>query len=219
MVFLHGLADDSTVWAGSVAALAADHACIAVDLPGHGRSPTPDDPCCYRRPAVLEAIDAVLDSIGPVALPVVLVGHSLGSYLALAYQITRPGRLGGMVLVAAGPGFRDRRSMDRWNERVEASAASLPIARVASTISFHDDSLVIDRLDEVTVPVALVVGADDKGYLGANDYLERRLVDVRRYDVPEGRHRVMLTHPEVVASALREIEAVVAAGVDTRSGS
>ena len=117
VVLVHGIADDSSIWAGTVAALSADCACTAIDLPGHGRSPTPTESSAYERKALLASIDEVLDGTGPA----VYVGHSLGGYLGLAHSITRPGVLRGLVLVATGPGFRDAAAMADWNDRVTSA--------------------------------------------------------------------------------------------------
>lgn len=209
VVLVHGMGDDSSVWDKTAAALAGDFACTAVDLPGHGRSPAPDDPGAYERGAVLEAIDAVLERTGPA----LVVGHSLGGYLALAHRITRgdgPAAATGLVLVSAGPGFRDADSMAQWNDRVRANAPGLSMP-AAAAIGFHVDSMVIDRLEEVTVPVGLVVGSEDRNFLGANDYMEARLADVRRVTIEGGRHRVMLTHPGQVAAMAREVAAAAGA--------
>ena len=97
--------------------------------------------------------------------------------------------------------------MAQWNDRVRANAPSLSMAAAAAAIGFHVDSMVIDRLEEVTVPVGLVVGSEDRNFRGANDYMEARLADVRRTTVEGGRHRVMLTHPGEVAAMAREVAA------------
>ena len=202
VVLVHGIADDSSIWAGTVAALSADCACTAIDLPGHGRSPTPTEPSAYEREALLASIDEVLDGTGPA----VYVGHSLGGYLGLAHSITRPGVLRGLVLVATGPGFRDAAAMADWNDRVHLSAPSsrrTPASppRPACT----PDSMVIDRLAEVSVPVGLLVGSQDKAFFGANDYMERKLPDVRRRTIAAGRHRLMRTHAADVEDMVREV--------------
>ena len=201
VVLVHGFADDSTVWDTTVDDLRADCTCIAVDLPAHGRSPTPGETASYEREAVLASIDAVLDR----ASPAVYVGHSLGGYLGLAHCITRPGVLRGLVLVATGPGFRDSASMQDWNDQVHLSMPRLDLPRAAATTSLHTDSMVIDRLSEVTVPVGLIVGSRDRAFVGANDYMERKLADVRRRTVADGRHRLMRTHAADIADMVREV--------------
>ncbi len=203
VLLVHGMADDSSVWDATVAAAGPNLACTTVDLPGHGRSPTPSEEAAYRREAVLDALDGVLAQIGPA----VMVGHSLGGYLALVHHLTRPGVLRGLVLVSTGPGFRDAEAMQRWNDRVHANTPNLDMAPVAATISLHTDSLVIERLSEVSIPVGLVVGSEDRNFFGANDYMETKLSDVRRVTVEGGRHRVMRTHPEPIAEMIHQVVA------------
>ena len=204
VLFVHGLDDDGQLWERAVDLLAADHRCVSVDLPGHGASPVDDDPQAYTRESVLEALDTVIDTLDT---PVVLVGHSLGGYLGLAHALTRPGALAALVLVATGPGFRDPDARERWNQRVAANAPDYGISETAARIAFHVDSMVIDRIAEVDIPVALVVGSRDKGFLGANDYLEKKLPQAIRTTVDDGGHKVMRSHPEVIAESVRSMVA------------
>lgn len=201
VVLVHGFADDSTVWDTTVEDLSAGCACTAVDLPAHGRSPAPTEAAAYEREALLESIDAVVAGTGPA----VYVGHSLGGYLGLAHCITRPGVLRGLVLVATGPGFRDSASMQDWNDQVHLTMPRLDLPRVAATASLHTDSMVIDRLPEITIPVGLIVGTRDRAFVGANDYMERKLADVRRRTIEDGRHRLMRTHSAEIAGLVREV--------------
>lgn len=204
VLFVHGLDDDGTLWDRAIDLLEADHHCVSVDLPGHGLSPAPDEAAAYEREAVLDAIDRVIAELDD---PVILVGHSLGGYLGLADVLTNPGALAALVLVATGPGFRDPAARESWNERVAKNAPDYGIAEVASRIAFHVDSTVIDRITEVEIPVALVVGSRDKGFLGANDYLEKKLPNAIRTTVEDGGHKVMRSHPEVIADAVRAMVA------------
>lgn len=201
VVLVHGMADDSSIWASTVEALSADCTCTAIDLTGHGRSPVPTEASAYEREALLAAIDDVLAATGPA----VYLGHSLGGYLGLAHSITRPGVLRGLVLVGTGPGFRDRAAMQDWNDRVHVSAATLGMPRVVATASLHTDSMVIDRLAAVAVPVGLLVGSRDKAFVGANAYMERKLTDARRRTIEDGRHRLMRTHPAEIAAMVLEV--------------
>ena len=201
LLFVHGLDDDSSCWGSVVDELAPDHHCVTADLPGHGRSPTPTDPQGYGRAAVLESFDHVLDSIGPA----VLVGHSLGGYFGLAHALSRPDVLRGLVLVATGPGFRDDDSRQRWNNRVLTNTPDYKIDEIAATMALHKDSFVIDQLADIAVPVALVVGSDDRGFGGANHYLERKLPTADLTTIEGGRHFVMRTHAVEVADVIRRL--------------
>ena len=201
VLFVHGLDSDSSVWDRTIALL-DDHTCVTVDLPGHGQSPEGEDPAAYERDAVLDDLDEVMSDLGT---PLTVVGHSLGGYLALAHVLTRPARINGLVLVSTGPGFRDPEAREGWNARVRDNASDYGVSERAASIAFHVDSVVIDRLTEVSVPTALVIGDGDRAYLGANDYMEKKLVHATRVTVPDARHYVMRSHPEAVAAAVRRV--------------
>ncbi len=203
LLFVHGVDSDSDVWTPTIDLL-TDHRCIAADLPGHGKSPVSNDPAAYERSAMLEDLDAVISEL---PRPIVFVGHSLGGYLAMAHALTRPGAVDALVLVSTGPGFRDPEARAGWNSRLLTNAPSYGVSELAATVGVHVDSMVIDRMTELTLPVALVIGDGDRGYLGANDYMERKLPHATRTTVEGARHYVMRSHPEQVATAVRNITA------------
>lgn len=103
LLFVHGLACDHTDWAAQVAHFEANHRCIAVDLPGHGRTPA-DGPISITRCAdEVAALAAAEDA------PVVIVGHSMGCRVALVAAERVREQAQGLVLIdgstmAAGEG-------------------------------------------------------------------------------------------------------------------
>ncbi|MEO0494176.1 MAG: alpha/beta fold hydrolase [Actinomycetota bacterium] len=211
VVWVHGVDSDAAVWEPAIDLIVTTHRCVAIDLLGHGESPVSDDEDDYRRAPVLADIDTVLDSIradSPGA-NIVWVGHSLGGYLGLAHALTREGdaAVDGLVLVSTGPGFRDHDAMTSWNDRVRANAPSYSVSDAAATIAFHHDSMVMERLTGLTMPLALVIGDGDKAFLGANDYLERKLPHARRTTVEDARHFVMRSHPQSVADGVAHVVA------------
>lgn len=211
VVWVHGVDSDAHVWDAAVELVAADHRCVSVDLLGHGGSPVSDDEADYRREVVLADLDAVFDSVRAAhpGASVVWVGHSLGGYLGLAHALTREGdaAVDALVLVSTGPGFRDPDAMTSWNDRVRANAPKYSVSEAAATIAFHHDSMVMERLTELTMPVSLVIGDGDKAFLGANDYLERKLPHAHRTTVEDARHFVMRSHPASVADGVAQVVA------------
>ncbi len=203
LLFVHGVDSDSDVWTPTIDLL-TEHRCVAADLPGHGKSPVSTDPAAYERGAMLEDLDAVISEL---PRPVVFVGHSLGGYLAMAHALTRPGAVDALVLVSTGPGFRDPEARAGWNSRLLKNAPSYGVSELAATVGLHVDSMVIDRMTELRLPVALVIGGGDRAYLGANDYMERKLPHATRTTVEGARHYVMRSHPEQVAAAIRDVAA------------
>ncbi|MEM9201136.1 MAG: alpha/beta fold hydrolase [Actinomycetota bacterium] len=210
-LWVHGVDSDASVWDPAVALVSATYRCVAVDLRGHGASPVSDDEADYLREPVLTDLDAVIAAIRSDApdARIVWVGHSLGGYLGMAHALTRSGAnaIDGLVLVSTGPGFRDPDAMASWNERVRANAPNYNVSEAAATIAFHHDATVMERLTDLTLPLALVIGDGDKAFLGANDYLERKLPHATRTTVEDARHFVMRSHPEAVADAVDQVAA------------
>ncbi len=96
VVFLHSFPLDRTMWTGQlVAAGAAGRRAVLMDLPGFGRSPVPAgaaptiDTCAH-------AVVSTLDGLG--SRRAVLVGLSLGGYVALAVAALAPSRVEALVL-------------------------------------------------------------------------------------------------------------------------
>lgn len=100
LVLIHGLGNDAGVWAQSVPALMKDHRLIVIDLPGHGGSAPAKGPLSLSdEVAGLEALLAAQAGNRP---PPILIGNSLGGWVALLYAERHPERVSRMVLVDAG---------------------------------------------------------------------------------------------------------------------
>jgi pimeloyl-ACP methyl ester carboxylesterase len=207
VVFTAGWRNTGEVWSSTVFALDGAVRSLTWDLRGHGRSGVAP-PGEYGRAYALADLDRMIDVAGA---PAVLVGHSLGGYLSLAETILSPARVAGLVLVAAGPGFRSRDSLEQWNESVRAMAADADdVPDGMEEISMHVDSLVIDRLGEIGVPAIVIVGERDKRFLASADVFAKYL-DVReRIVVPDAGHMVHAKHGKVVADAVRSMAALIA---------
>lgn len=82
LVLLHGLGGNGGVWSG-LRPLLAGRRWLAVDLPGHGRSPARSS---YSYSACAEEVATVL----PRDADVVALGHSFGGAVGLALAAVRP---------------------------------------------------------------------------------------------------------------------------------
>ncbi|WP_030578116.1 alpha/beta fold hydrolase [Streptomyces anulatus] len=100
IVFVHGTRFSAGQWSTQLAALRAEFPVAAIDLPGHGaRSAQP-----WSLGAATEVIASAVDSLGRG--PALVVGHSLGGYVALEFARRRPEHLRGLVLAGAGASTR-----------------------------------------------------------------------------------------------------------------
>ncbi len=205
LVFTHGWLDHHHVWDGVIEALGPDRRCLAWDLRGHGESEIAP-PGQYTREHALGDLERVVEQAGP---PVVLVGHSLGGYLSLAYALVHADQVRGLALVAAGPGFRNPATREQWNANVDEAAGRARVAPGSEEISKHVDSWVLDSLGDITVPVAVVVGERDKRFQASAAVFEKYL-DVRaNVTVPDAGHTVHRKHPAAVAAAIEELLAIL----------
>lgn len=98
MVFVHPNPMDSTAWMFQMAHLSTWYRCLAVDLPGYGRSPAARGPLTMASvaAAVWEAVDAEVDG------PAVVVGCSVGAVIAQYLYHQRPDDVAAVVLTGAG---------------------------------------------------------------------------------------------------------------------
>ncbi|NIR28931.1 MAG: pimeloyl-ACP methyl ester esterase BioH, partial [Gammaproteobacteria bacterium] len=98
LVLLHGWGLHGGIWDPIVPALARDWRVTRIDLPGHGRSPWPDQ----GAPSLDELMSGLVAAAPRRA---VWLGWSLGGMLALRLAARLPQRVRGLVLVAATPKF------------------------------------------------------------------------------------------------------------------
>jgi pimeloyl-ACP methyl ester carboxylesterase len=207
VVFLHGMGSSSATWAACMERLAPTHHVVAIDLLGHGASPVPDDPARYTRDLALADIDEVLSANSPA----VLVGHSLGGYLALAHAATRPGVARGIIVLNTGPGFRDADKREVWNDRSRRNAHRFGVPLQAAELNLQHDSVVMDRLAEMVTPTLVLAGtADRPEYTSSGQYLERKMPDARLITIDGGEHAM---HESSHADEVSQIIAQFVAGL------
>ncbi len=101
LVFLHYFGGSSRAWTEVIRRLAKDFHCVAPDLRGFGAS---DAPSSAENFAVKDYADDVADLISTLTIEnYVLIGHSMGGKIALAFAARRPKGLQSLVLLAPSP--------------------------------------------------------------------------------------------------------------------
>jgi pimeloyl-ACP methyl ester carboxylesterase len=102
VVFLHGAGMDHSVWALHARAFAHhSFAVLAPDLPGHGRSA---GPALNSIAALADWTAALVDAAGVKAAR--LVGHSMGSLIALETAARHPEKVTALSLIATAAPMR-----------------------------------------------------------------------------------------------------------------
>jgi pimeloyl-ACP methyl ester carboxylesterase len=97
LLFIHGLAGLWQNWLLNIPAFMESHRVVAPDLPGFGASPMPSGDISIRGYA--RTVDAVCRELG-VEAPVV-VGNSMGGFIAADLAIRLPTRVTKLVLVSS----------------------------------------------------------------------------------------------------------------------
>jgi pimeloyl-ACP methyl ester carboxylesterase len=107
VLYVHGTGCNGGVWAAHMTALADRHACVAIDLPGHGKSAGTG----FR--GVADHAYFVVALAGALGWDrFVVAGHSMGGAVALLAAIYHPERLEGL-----GAGSRRTEKRIRGDER------------------------------------------------------------------------------------------------------
>lgn len=126
IVFVHGALMGRAVWRPQIDALSDRFRCISVDLPGHGTQR--DVPF-----ELDEAADGVVRAIDEVAGGrTVLVGLSLGGYVAMTIASRHPGKVRGLVIAGS---TREPTGVSRIAFEVYAAALRLAPESVVRTIA------------------------------------------------------------------------------------
>ncbi|MDF2435977.1 MAG: alpha/beta hydrolase [Bacteroidota bacterium] len=94
IVLLHGFLGSHEVWSEFSKKLSKRFRVIAIDLPGHGK--TPSIGYYHSTELLAQSVKAVLDSVG--VRRYVIAGHSMGGYAALAFAELFPENVSGISL-------------------------------------------------------------------------------------------------------------------------
>jgi len=128
LVFLHGFMGDASDWDVVISPLSGEYYCVALDLPGHGRSlhvkGRGDHPAqCYSLPETAEAVMAVVER--ECSAPATLIGYSMGGRVGLYLAARFPAACARLVVESATPGIADPKERSRRLERDERRARQL----------------------------------------------------------------------------------------------
>ncbi len=120
VVLLHGFLGAHQIWEKTIINLSKSYRVIAIDLPGHGG--TANFGYAHSMELMAKCVKAVLDSLR--LKKYVIIGHSMGGYVALAFADLFPDHLKGICLfhsTAYADSLEKKRDRLRAIELVKAS--------------------------------------------------------------------------------------------------
>ncbi len=99
VVLLHGYLESLDIWSDFADWLAEGYRVISIDIPGHGQSGTVAEE--HTMSLMAKALNTVLEYLDIQRC--VLVGHSMGGYISLAYLAEYASKLAGVCLFHSSP--------------------------------------------------------------------------------------------------------------------
>lgn len=241
LVLVHGTRVSRTQWdLPAYEVLRSRFEVVTPDLPGHGARAGQR----FTTAAAVQAIATAVES-GDPGPPVVLAGHSLGGYMAMAYAAEHPRRLAGLALIGAsavprGAGAAAYRGFAALVPRVGEERMARLANRVLRALAGPQvlaTALAGGASYEATADAWAAVMADCRPQLLAgldcpvlllNGQLDHIGVHARLFAaqcrqpevvvVPRATHLLPLTHPEAVARALADFASRAAGAARADSG-
>ncbi len=219
----HGFSATCEMWAGQVQALAPRFQVLVWDMRGHGQSDYPAEPQAYSEALTVGDMAAVLDACG--VQRAVIGGLSLGGYMSLAFHAALPRRVQALMLFDTGPGYRSDTAREEWNARARERAAQYEarglavdadrdemkichhrsaagLAGAARGMLAQRNGNVIESLPGIAVPTLVLAGADDTPFLGATDYMAKKIPGAHKVLIPQAGHVANVHQPAAFNKAV-----------------
>ncbi|MGR2752460.1 alpha/beta fold hydrolase [Agromyces arachidis] len=210
-VLVHGIGMGHRYWSDLADALAREGRVLALDLPGFGEAPEPDEPLTMSQSG--DYLGDLIEAEG-LDRPVVLVGHSMGSQIVAETAVQRPALVASVVLIAPTVNPRERSSVAQGLRLLEDPSLTRPKVVALGIRSYlqagprwyfkklrqmldHRLELV---LPDVAAPALVIRGEHDR--LAPRPWAEQvslMLPRGRYVEVPDRGHETMVTAGDRVA--------------------
>ena len=172
IVFIHGFPHTRALWSGQLEALSVTNRCISPDLRGFGESKF-DDPTSWSIDQHADDIAALILSLGEERA--VILGLSMGGYIALAVMRRHPELVRALVLADTRAGPDGEEGKQKRNENIQ-------LVREKGTTALADVSIegMLGKTTRATHPElvtavhAMLASADANGVIAALEAMRDR---------------------------------------------
>ncbi len=224
VILLHGAGGSHLYWPANIRRLVG-YDVYALDLPGHGRSTQ------TLQQSIQAYAESIVEWMASAGLQqAIVIGHSMGSAIAMTMAIASPQLIVGLGLLGAGARLRVNPQV---LDQIGAAETFLATVHKVTKWSFSSNAPEIltalaekrlaeagpqvlqgdfwacnafdvrDNLAQITQPTLIICGQEDKMTpVQESHYLAENIPNARLELVPEAGHMLMLEKPERVAHLL-----------------
>nr|WP_315198042.1 alpha/beta hydrolase [uncultured Flavobacterium sp.] len=150
VVLLHGFLENKTMWDLYVSELRKKNRIITIDLLGHGET----ESLGYIQ-TMEENADVVHEVLSKLRIrKVILVGHSMGGYVALAFAELYPEKMKGLVLLnstSKEDSPERKKNRDRAIKAVKKDYETFIRLSIANLFSEENREILIKEIEEVKI--------------------------------------------------------------------
>ena len=219
----HGYSSTGLMWERQTAAFSDRYRVASWDMRGHGRSDYPKNVEAYSEEATVADMATILDQCEVESAWI--GGLSLGGYMSLAFHHRYPERVRGLLLFDTGPGYKSDEARDGWNRNANAQADALETEGLAALRSSREvrarnhrgaqglanaargmlaqrDDRIIQSLPSIRVPALVLVGSRDKPFLGATDYMVKKIPNATKATIEHAGHASNIDQPQAFNDAM-----------------
>ncbi|KPI37970.1 putative 2-succinyl-6-hydroxy-2,4-cyclohexadiene-1-carboxylate synthase [Cyphellophora attinorum] len=206
VILSHGFSSTSAMWQPQISTLSAHNRLMIWDMRGHGRTTCPLDQSLYNEAYTISDMHLLLTTLFPSDSKFIVGGLSLGGYMSLAFYNAYPDLVRALLIISTGPGFKSPKAREQWNQTAYAQADRFEkeglkslqnLSPERSSVTHEDTSGkslalaargmlsqhtpgVIEGLCGIKVPSLIVLGSEDKPFIGAGAYMEKKIRGTRK---------------------------------------
>jgi pimeloyl-ACP methyl ester carboxylesterase len=152
IIFVHGAGISRKMWLPQIHSLSDHFRTIAPDLPGHGERA--DEPLRFE--VAVETVEAIIRDVS--ATCIILVGQSLGGYVATKVAARCPNRIAGLVLSGSSAEYRGLLGF-----RTAVSSLLFRLGARSQTVNAWFERIMAERLRSLSLPQKTVDEILDAG--------------------------------------------------------
>ena len=170
-LFVHGALGSRSYWNDNLAALQQVCQPVVVELWGHGRSPSPDDPTRYEPSGYVDEFERIRQELG--APNIWLIGQSMGAALVMHYAVALPHRVAGMIITNSASGFadpiewqeRNRTMVSKIADQVDEEFSEHSARGISLSFRITNFALPLgNSLQEISAPVLFTNGIEEQRF-------------------------------------------------------